>query len=134
FPAEELKFIRCRRFERGSAFTARLNEERPAVPRDGPFLWGVGAGINADVFLQNFWVDGDRFEGGNLERFTVVDVDYAADNVLDRVNLRVGGVGDHKLFFRLVSQPRPVVVAAAGVPVEGLAGEREGHHSEPLVV
>src|SRR6185369_13371060 len=94
-PAEELKFILRRRFERGSVFTARLNEERPAVPRDGPFLGGVGAGINADVFVQDFRTYGDRFEGGNLERFTVVDVDRAADNVLDRVNLRVGGVGHH---------------------------------------
>lgn len=83
-----LKFILRRRFERGSAFTARLNEERPAVPRDGPFLGSVGAGIYADVFVQESRAYGDHFEGGNLELFTVVDVDRDADNVLDRVNSR----------------------------------------------
>jgi len=41
-PAEELEFILRRRFERGSAFTARLNEERRAVPRGGPFLGASG--------------------------------------------------------------------------------------------
>src|SRR2546426_4338293 len=74
-PAEELKFILRRRFERGSAFTARLNEERPAVPRDGPFLGCFGAVIYADVFVQDFRTYGDRFAGGNIERFSVVDVD-----------------------------------------------------------
>src|SRR4030095_7775130 len=74
-PAEEVKLILRRRFDRGSVFTARSNEERPTFSRDGPFQGGVGAGISADVFVQDIRAYRDSFEGGYFERLTVVDVD-----------------------------------------------------------
>ena len=85
----------------------------------------IRARINSDVFVQDFRADGDRFKGGNLKRFILVDVDGSAHNVGYRVNLCVRSVGDRQSFFRLVRRPRSVVVAPARVPVKRLAGERE---------
>jgi hypothetical protein len=55
--------------------------ERKASSRNRSFRGRVGARINSDVFVQNFRADGDRFQGGNLKRPMVVNVDHAAHNI-----------------------------------------------------
>lgn len=81
-PATDLIFILGRRFHPGGGFRARLNEKRSVSSDDLKSRGGFGARINSDVLVQTFRADGHRIEGGNLKRLVVVDVNYAADNIL----------------------------------------------------
>ena len=79
-------------------------------------------------------MDGDGFQRRNREWLLEVDVDCAADDVDDGVDLGVRRVGDRQLFFGQVGEPGSVVVGSARVAVVGFAGEGERLHAHAFIV